>query len=160
MNSGAERSWLRRRLWDPVLEQMRQGVTPERMALTVALAAALGLFPILGVTTILCAWVAYALRLNQPVMHVVNYAICPLQVALLLAFYRAGESLFDQPHLDLSVPMLVERFKAGPWQFFADFGRIGLQGVAVWLFVAPLVVVLVYYTARPVLRSVFARLRG
>ena len=44
-----------RRLVRPVLELLRQGVTPEKIALSLTLGVALGVFPVLGSTTALCA---------------------------------------------------------------------------------------------------------
>ncbi len=41
-------------------------MTPEKMALSLALGGALGVFPALGCTTLLCTLVAIVLRLNLP----------------------------------------------------------------------------------------------
>jgi hypothetical protein len=38
-----------------VASQLVQGITPQKMALTIALGLSLGIFPILGATTTLCA---------------------------------------------------------------------------------------------------------
>ncbi len=59
-------SWWRRRIVAPVIAQLKQGATPEKLALTVALGFILGVFPILGSATLLCGLVAWALRLNSP----------------------------------------------------------------------------------------------
>jgi uncharacterized protein (DUF2062 family) len=140
--SGA-RSWLRRHLLEPMLNQLRQGMSPEKIALTIALGLSLSVFPILGSTTLLCLLAGIAFKLNQPLIQIANYLGYPLQILLLLPFYRAGEWL-GTPHLALSVPDLVERFKAGPWQFMLDFGLIALGGVGIWCLCAPLFVGLVY----------------
>lgn len=148
----ASESFWKRRVVAPVLAQLRQGVTPERLALTVALGFTLGIFPILGSTTLLCALAAYALRLNQPVIQLVNYFAYPLQLALLIPIYRAGESLFGRAHIPLSVPLIFERFRADFGGFLADFGRIAVQGIVVWCLLAPFVIAALYFTARPLLR--------
>jgi uncharacterized protein (DUF2062 family) len=153
-------SFWSRKVTGPILAQLRQGITPEKIALTLAMGFVLGLFPILGATTALCGAAAYCFRLNQPLIQLVNYLASPVHLALLLVFYRAGESLFGQDHLPLSLPMLIERFQAGPWQFLRDFGRIGLQGVAVWLLVAPVAVGLLYFLLRPLLRRAARRLQS
>ena len=62
-----------RRLARPILELLRQGVTPEKIALSVALGAALGVFPAIGLSTTLCAIAALVLRLNLPAIQIVNY---------------------------------------------------------------------------------------
>ena len=48
------KSFWKRRVVTPLIAQLKQGVTPEKLALTVALGLVLGIFPILGATTLLC----------------------------------------------------------------------------------------------------------
>lgn len=142
-----------RRIVAPIAGQLRQGITPEKIALSIALGGVLSIFPILGATTILCALAAFALRLNQPVIHLVNYCAYPAQFALLIPFYRAGETLFGKPHVPLSVTFLLDRFRADAGQFLRDFGMIGVQGIVVWALVAPLLTALIYFALRPPLRA-------
>ncbi|MGD0800415.1 MAG: DUF2062 domain-containing protein [Terracidiphilus sp.] len=71
-----------------------QGVSPQRLALTIALGLAIGCIPFFGVASALCIVVALVLRLNYPVIQTVNLAMMPLQVTLILPFMRLGERLF------------------------------------------------------------------
>ncbi|MCX5756030.1 MAG: DUF2062 domain-containing protein [Gemmatimonadetes bacterium] len=142
-----------RRVVTPLVNQLRQGITPEKISLTIALGLVLGVFPILGATTILCGLAAVRLGLNQPIIQLVNYVAYPLQLLALIPFYRAGETLFRQPHLPLSIPMLIERFRADTGKFFADFGLVAVQGIAVWCLVAPIIAGAVYFSVRPALRA-------
>ena len=160
MSRGAGgRAPLRQRLLAPIVAQLKQGITPERIALTLALAAVLGIFPILGATTALCGVAAIALRLNQPLIQVANYLLTPLHLALLLPFYRAGETLFGQPHVPIfSVTELLERFRDGPLQFAVDYGMVGVYGIVVWCLLAPLLAGLLYLSLRPLLRQLARRL--
>ena len=63
---------------DPILELLRQGVTPEKIALSLAFGLGLGIFPVLGVSTILCTVAAIVLRLNLPAIQLVNYLAAPV----------------------------------------------------------------------------------
>src|ERR1035438_1407369 len=91
--------FLQDKLLRPIIELLKQEVTPEKMALSLALGAALGIFPALGWTTALCAIAALTLRLNLPAIQIVNYFVYPLQIVLLIPFFRLGERLFRVPHL-------------------------------------------------------------
>ena len=153
----ARDSCWKRRIVAPIAGQLRQGITPEEIALTIALGSVLSIFPILGATTILCAAAAFAFRLNQPVIHLVNYCAYPAQFALLIPFYRAGETLFRKPHVPLSVPFLLGSFRSDPAHFLREFGVIGLQGIVVWALLAPLLVGLLYFALRPPLRALARR---
>ncbi|HUS25150.1 MAG TPA: DUF2062 domain-containing protein [Candidatus Binatia bacterium] len=150
-----ERTWPVPNFRELIRAQLRQGLTTSDIALTLALGATLGLFPIVGATTALCALAALVLRLNQPLMQAVNYALSPLQLLLLIPFYRAGERLFGAAPVPIvDVAELARRFAAGPWQFLADYGRVGLYGITVWALLAPAVSLGVYALALPLLRGI------
>ena len=99
-------SLLQRRIVRPVIELLREGVTPEKIALSIAFGITLGVFPVLGSTTALCALAALTFRLNLPAIQLVNYFVYPLQVAFLIPFFRLGEKLFGAQHLPLSVAQI------------------------------------------------------
>ncbi len=151
-------SFWQRKVVAPILAQLRQGITPEKIALTAALGAVIAVFPILGSTTLLCGLVAWGLRLNQPIMQLVNYLCYPLQFVLLLPFYRAGE-WFGAPHVSLSIPEMLARFQAGPMEFIAEFGLVALGGIAAWLLVAPIAVAAIHFSLLPILRRAALRSR-
>ena len=72
---------------------LSQGISPGRLALTLALGFAIGCIPVVGVPTILCATLALALRLNLPAIQAANYAAMPFQLALIVPFVRMGRWL-------------------------------------------------------------------
>lgn len=132
--------------------QLRQGITPEKIALSIALGIVLGCFPILGAATLLCTIAGVSLGLNQPVIQIVNQAAYPLQIALLIPHYRAGEWLFQTPAVPLSIPLLYERFAADWLRFLHDYGQLALQGIAVWCLLAPPVAAGLYFGFRHPMR--------
>lgn len=74
---------------------LRQGASPDRLALTLALGFAIGCIPVLGAPTLLCAVLAIALRLNLPAIQAANYAAMPLQLVLIAPFLRLGGWLLE-----------------------------------------------------------------
>lgn len=157
----AERfSFWQRRIVAPVVGQLRQGITPEKIAFTIALGLTLSIFPILGATTFLCAGAAFLLGLNQPIIQLVNCLAYPLQLALLIPFYRAGEHLLGLSPVPLNLPLLFQRFSVDTAKFFHDFGLIAVGGILVWVVLAPCVALLLYLAVRPFLRSFDAHLRA
>lgn len=159
-NRLARQSFWQRRMILPITAQLRQGITAEKIAVTIAIGVVLGVFPILGATTLLCAVAGIALKLNQPIIQLVNYFVYPLQLVLLIPFYRAGASLFGREQIPLSIPLLFERFSADSVQFLKDFGMVALLGIAVWCLVAPAGVALLYLLSRPPLRALATRVGG
>jgi uncharacterized protein (DUF2062 family) len=139
-----------------VLGQLTQGVTPDKIALSIALGLSLGIIPILGVTTMLCAIMAIWLRLNQPVIQFVNWLVYPLQLALVLVFIRIGEWITHAPVLSLSIPVLIQKFHDSPVKFFQQFRMTALQGLIAWLFIAPFLTAIVYSALLPPLKKLAA----
>ncbi|MDB5972636.1 MAG: hypothetical protein JWQ90_5086 [Hydrocarboniphaga sp.] len=141
-----------------VIEQLRRGITPHQLALTFAVASVLSLFPVLGTTTLLCIIVGTLMKLNHPLMQLVNYLMTGLQLLLLLPLWKAGEWL-GAPHLSLSFEELKTRFDAAPWQSTRDFGEILLGGIGIWVLCAPVWIALVYAIMRPLLTHLAERRR-
>ena len=148
-------SWARRRLLAPVLAQLRQGVTPEKLAWSLALGLGLGCFPALGVTTFLCLAAGALFRLNQPALQLVNYLAYPLQLALLIPFLQAGQRLFGQPALALTLTRLQAELAAqGARAVIGSYALATVRGIVVWALVAPPLLL----ALRLVLRPLIARL--
>lgn len=159
MSESVQRESLWRR-WvvNPVIAQLTQGITPGKIAQAIAFGVTIGVFPLLGTTTLLSLAIGIPMKLNQPVLQVFRELSYPLQLATVLLFMRAGESLFGAEHVPLSIPVLMERFFADPGQFLADFGMIGLYAVVVWLLIAPLLLGIIYFISRPIIEHLSQRL--
>jgi uncharacterized protein (DUF2062 family) len=151
--------FLRRWFVQPIWQQLTQGVTPRKLAQALAWGLTVGIFPILGSTTLLAFCVGVPLRLNQPVLQAFKVLATPLQWFLLLGFYRAGEWLFRAPHVSVHIPTMMKRFFAEPGPFFQDYGMTALYGMVVWCLVAPLVLGLTYCLALPLVEGLAAKLR-
>jgi uncharacterized protein (DUF2062 family) len=149
--------FLERRLVRPLLELLRQGVTPERLALSIALGATLGVFPALGLTTTMCAIVALVFRLNLPAIQLVNYFVYPLQIALLIPFFRLGEKLFRAPHLPLSVPQIYAMIHTSVTGAVRALWTTTWHAIVGWCLTAPLAALVLYLTLVPALRRVARR---
>jgi uncharacterized protein (DUF2062 family) len=149
--------FFRQRLLRPILDLLRQGVTPEKMALSLALGGALGVFPALGCTTLLCAIVAIVLGLNLPAIQIVNYFVYPIQIALLAPFFRLGEKLFRAAHLQISVPQIYGMIHANAWAAIRLLWTTTWHAIVAWGMIAPVFVGLAYLILTPILRRVLQR---
>ena len=151
---GMNRGLLYRRVVDPILELMSQGLTPEKIALSLAFGIVLGVFPMLGSTTILCAVAALIFRLNLPSIQLVNYLIYPLQFLLLIPFLRLGEKLFHAAPLQLSVAQMLAMAHADLRHAIATLWLAGLHAMSAWLLIGPLAIWLLYFLLSRALRKI------
>jgi uncharacterized protein (DUF2062 family) len=150
-SEGLRALW-RRRVLEVTLAQLRQGITPRKIALTIALGVVLGLFPVLGTTTILCLLTGVLLKLNQPAIQAASWLVWPLQVPGIYFFVRAGEWLTHAPRRSFSIRTLLAAFDDSPLRFVQQFGLLGLRGVLAWALIAPPLALLLYLLTLPVLR--------
>jgi uncharacterized protein (DUF2062 family) len=157
MDGSKREGHFRRRIARPIVELLRQGVTPEKMALSLALGAALGVFPALGTTTALCALAAFLWRLNLPAIQIVNYFVYPLQIALLIPFFRAGEQLFGAPHLPLSLAQILTVVHASFWGATRFLWTTIWHAAVAWCLIAPVFVALAYVILVALLRRIARR---
>lgn len=140
-----------------LLQLLRQGLTPQKLALSLALGIALSCFPVFGTTTILCAIVALAFRLNLPAIQVGNYLALPLQMALFIPFLRLGERIMRAPKLPLSPEQLLAMAKTQPDRAMELLLSGQWHSILGWLVVAPGIALLAYWIARPLVRLLLDR---
>ena len=146
----------RERVVGLLVAQLKQGITPQKIALTLTLGVCFSAFPILGATTLLCFAFGVWLGLNQPIIQLVNYLASPLQLGLIAPFVRLGEHLTRSPRVSFSIPELMAKFRASPLEFIREFGLTGWHGIVGWLAVAPLAGVLLYFIFLPLTRKLAA----
>jgi uncharacterized protein (DUF2062 family) len=137
---------------------LTQGVTAEKVALSIAVGSALALFPILGTTTTLCVIAGIALRLNQPVLQAINALFYPVYFPLIAAFVRLGDRVLGTPPTSFNVRLMASVFAHHPSDFVRQFGATALHAVLGWSLAVPLWIPLVYLAALPPLRAAEQRL--
>jgi len=150
-------SFLQRRVVKPLLNLLRQGVTPEKLALSLALGASLAVIPAFGWSVWLCTIFALAFRLNLPTMQAVNYFMYPAQIALLLPFFRLGERLFRAPHLPLSISQIYAMAHANLWGAIKFLWDTTWHAVVVWALLAPIAVALIHFPLAALFRRAVRR---
>ncbi|MEO8595464.1 MAG: DUF2062 domain-containing protein [Candidatus Solibacter sp.] len=146
------RNVFRRKIVTPLLELLRQGITPEKLAFSIALGITLGVTPVLGSTTILCLLAAALLRLNLPAIQLVNFIVYPLQLVLLVPFIRMGEWLFSAPAVLTSVEQASELIGSGVLTAITTLWDATLHGLVAWLMIGTLACLLLYGVLLPVIR--------
>jgi uncharacterized protein (DUF2062 family) len=131
---------------------LSRGISPRRLALTLALGFTLGCFPVVGIPTVLCAALALALRLNLPAIQAANYVAMPLQLALIVPFVRMGGWIVSAqrarvlaPHTLVNLPIL---------HFAAHITGLAGQALLAWLLAAIPAVALMTTTLTLMLRRI------
>lgn len=136
--------FLQQRILSPVRRLFVQGMTPRKIALTLALGVVLGVFPVMGATSLLCAAAAIILGLNLPAIQAVNYFMYPVQLLLILPFIRLGEALFRANQNTLTLAQMIALTTHGFVPAMRVLGVLAAQAIAAWVLLAPLAIGILY----------------
>jgi uncharacterized protein (DUF2062 family) len=153
------KNWLKRRIIEPLLALLKQGISPHRLALCVAIGVVVGNIPILGVSTILCAAIALAFRLNLPAIQIVQAAMAPTQLLLIIPFVRLGEWILRVPPESVSINQGMALLAQGAGYAIAVLWDAILHAGLAWILVAPLAVYSIYKLLTPVFVRAAAQIK-
>jgi uncharacterized protein (DUF2062 family) len=154
-------SFWQRRVRDPLVALFTQGLTPDKVALTLGLGGVCSLFPFLGFTSLLNLGVGLWLRLNQPLLQTLNQVLGPLQLVLVLGYVRLGEWLWRAQGDRFTLGELLRTFReASLGGFLHRFGWAGVHAFSAWALTSPVLLAAVFYLTRPALRRLASKPAG
>lgn len=148
------------RVVDPIVSLLRMGLTPKKVAWSVALGVVVGVFPALGWTSMVGLLLGLLFRLNQPALQAANYAVYPLQFLLLIPFYQLGAGLFSAPLpaqdardvvaiIDRGLPFAIQVLWTTTW-----------HAIVVWCALAPLATLTIYVVLVPMFSRIAGKIRA
>ncbi|MGD8520667.1 MAG: DUF2062 domain-containing protein [Desulfobacterales bacterium] len=123
---------------------LKEGMSHKKIALCIAMGIVLGIFPVLGATTVLCTIAALAFRLNIPLIQLVNYAVYPLQLFLLGFFYGVGGWLFSDLRSPFSKGEILAVLQDDLWGSIIAFWDLTLYATFLWILIGPFLGLLCY----------------
>ena len=143
-----------RRIVDPIVAQLTQGLTPHKIALTIAIGSSIAMFPILGTTMLLCLLVGIFMKLNQPIIQALNLACTPIHIPFIFYSFRWGERLFGSEHTRIEMRVMRRLLIEDPLQFVQHYSTTALHAIVVWALLLPIWATTVYYISLPILRGI------
>ena len=105
--------YIQKKFIRPLVNLLKQGMDPSRLSLALTSGAIIGVFPILGIATVVCGGIAAFFRLNHPAIQLANYVVFPMQLVLFFPFLTLGETVTGNPLDEISKTKLVETFNLG-----------------------------------------------
>jgi uncharacterized protein (DUF2062 family) len=142
------------KLISPLLDFLKQGMTPGKLALSIALGFSIGLFPVIGVTTIFSLLLSIIFKLNVAAVQLINYFVYPIQLILIIPLIKFGSWLLDVNPIPLTINELFDMINK---DFFAALERLWvahLFGIFAWIIIVLPIGILIYFS----LRLVFLRM--
>lgn len=133
------------------------GNTPHQLSLAITLGMIVGVFPFIGVTTILLTIVALTLDLNVIIIQLANYVVYPLQLLLYFPFIKMGKFLGNRPAI--SPAQVFERMKKDWISGIGELWDIHLWAILSWALVAIPVSYLIYRILKESIEKIRERLK-
>lgn len=146
------------RVVTPLIDLLRMGASPRRLAWSLAVGAVIGINPIVGSTTLLSLGVAFLARLNLIASQIANHLCFPIQLALVLVYLRAGEILFRTGPPPLSANDLIHRMRTHPWATTQTLWTWEWHAIVVWLLAGTVITPLLAAALHPILRRLLLKL--
>ena len=116
----------------PLLRLLRRGVSPRRLAWSLAVALVVGVNPFLGVTTVTMLLLAWAFRLNHVATQIGIHVVAPLQWLLFLPFIHLGIVLFHAHRLPLSKRDIMHLSHRHPLQLIHLLWQWEWHALVIW----------------------------
>jgi uncharacterized protein (DUF2062 family) len=153
------REFIRCRILRPLLRQLRGGVTPRRLAWSLALGVVIGINPSVGITTVLVVMLAWAFGLNQVASQLGAHAVAPLHLLLFIPFIELGVHLFHTRGLPLNRQQ-IERLSHHPLRLICNIWQWEWHALVVWGVVAAILMPLLAMYIRRALVLLMRRHRN
>jgi uncharacterized protein (DUF2062 family) len=125
------REFFRCKILRPLLRQLRGGVTPRRLAWSLAMGIVIGINPSVGLTTILVVMVAWIFGLNQIASQIGAQSVSPLHLALFIPFIQLGVRLFHTAKLPLTHAQ-IEHLSRHPLRLLRHIWQWEWHALIVW----------------------------
>jgi uncharacterized protein (DUF2062 family) len=125
------RDWFRCHVLRPLLRVLRGGVTPRRLAWSLALGMVVGVNPSVGLTTLFVVLVAWVFGLSKLASLIGTHVVAPLHLLLFIPFIEIGVHLFHTRKLPMDRRQL-EHLSHHPLRLFHEIWRWEWHALIVW----------------------------
>ncbi|MBA7538229.1 hypothetical protein ES705_30503 [subsurface metagenome] len=137
--------WATRKFLLPLKKAIKEGISIERLSVSLALGIIVGLIPLYGVTTVIVGLIAISLRLNFVLMQVAHYIVHPIQIALLIPFLKMGDAVIKTSEVSFSVHQYIHLFKTDFWSTLQELWLVNLSAIGIWLILSIPLFLALYY---------------
>ena len=150
--------FLHRRIVHPLIDLLRYGTSPRRLAWSIAIGIAIGINPLLGSTTVLSLAVAGLFRLNLVASQLATHLSYPLEIALFFVFIRTGNFFFHTGRIPFHRDALLSAVRHHPFDTTRVLWTWEWHALIVWAVFCLIAVPLFVVILTPMLARLEARI--
>ncbi len=123
----------------------KDGLTAEKLALSITIGIISGIFPVIGMTTLLSLLLTMLLRQNLLVVQSVQWILALFQVLLVIPFMQFGAYLLSQD-AHITIAQINHAFQNGVISGIKTVGIFHLYAILTWLILALPAAAVSYYS--------------
>ena len=131
----------------------KDGLTAEKLAFSATIGIVAGIFPVIGVTTILSLFLTMLFRQNLLVVQSVQWLMALVQLLLIIPFMQFGAYILNVQTLHINMDQINLAFQPG---FFAGLKTVGvfhLYAILTWTILSVPTGAISYFTLRAVFQK-------
>jgi uncharacterized protein (DUF2062 family) len=137
------RGFFKRYISLPIVSLLKQGLSPQILALSMASGIIIGTFPLVGTTTAICTMAAILFRMNLLVTQLGNWLVYPIQLLLIVPFIILGEHLFGAPST-IDPSHIFTLLHTDLFTTLRLFSKMILHAAIAWMACAPFAFAAIY----------------
>jgi uncharacterized protein (DUF2062 family) len=141
----------------PIISLLKQGLTPQILALSMTSGIIIGIIPLLGTTTAICTMVAIIFRMNLLVTQIGNWLVYPIQILLVVPFIILGENLFGSSST-LDPSHIVTLLRTDLFTTLRLFSKMILHAAIAWMICAPVAFAAIYIVLKTLFKFLHDRM--
>ncbi|MBC7428365.1 MAG: DUF2062 domain-containing protein [Bacteriovorax sp.] len=127
-----------------VLDELKKGATPEKLSQGLVTGILIGIFPLIGFTTLMSIFAGFLFKLNQIVVQTANCIMYPVQIIMIPIYIKVVSMIFDVGHVPLRPDILITQFKTDPAGFLRQYAIIGIYAVGLWCILSVALYLILY----------------
>jgi len=130
------KEYITRKIIHPLLSFLKQGISSEKLSLTLALGVSFGIMPFFGVSSAILTALALIFRLNIAAIQIVNYGVYVIQLVLFVPFLKLGQITFIGSKTALNFDKIFHLIKVNFWGSIVEIWQISLSGLLIWVIIS------------------------
>jgi len=111
----------------------KEGLSPEKIAFSVTIGIISGIFPVLGMTTVLSLLLTMLFRQNLLIVQSVQWIMALAQIFLIIPFMQFGAFLLNPNVVHISMQQINHAFQPGMLTGIKTVGIFHLYGIFSWM---------------------------
>lgn len=130
------------------------GITPRKLAFTVAVGFVIGIMPFFGIASLLCTLLGLRLKLNIPTLLLICYLAGPFHLLLYLPYIQMGIWMFNADEFRFSFDEILSMLRADWLKALSKLWLANLLGILAWILTGGPIMGFIYVLILPVFRKI------